>query len=267
MLGIETAHSPNAHDLNTAYWVTLAVAGALALALNGALIACLVRFRAARGSRPRRFRGHPRTQASVAGAFAVIAVALFVFGVVYTDRAKQVAHSGPAGLAGPLKIRAVGQQWIWRYEYPSPGGGSSSGGASAGGSTGTAAIGLQNFSTVFSYYELVVPVDTAVELTVASTDVAHRWWVPQLGGKVDALPGHMGHTWFRADQQGVYSGQSAGFSGASYAVMRTQVRVVSPEEYQAWLTRQAADIKSAQAYVQQRIAAAGPTGVAEAGAK
>jgi cytochrome c oxidase subunit 2 len=253
LLGLETAHSPNAEDISNAYRVMLVVAGALVVVINAALLAVLFRFRAARGKQPSRFRGRGRTQVRVAGVLGLGAVALFVFGVVYTEKAKDVEASGPAGLAGasPLKIRAVGQQWIWRYEYPT----TVSGAASSGATSGT-----QTFSDVFSYGELVVPVDTTVELDVDSTDVVHRWWVPSLGGKVDAVPGHLGHTWFKADHEGVYEGQSAGFSGASYAVMRTWVRVVSAAEYQAWVTQQAADIKAAQTAVQAQINSGGPPG-------
>lgn len=258
MLGPETAHSPNADDITAAYWVMLALAAVLVLAVNAALVFMLIRFRAARGTEPRRFRGRPRTQMRIAGVLGLGAIALFVLGVVYTERAQDVEASGPAGLtdANPLQIRAIGQQWIWRYEYPDTDSGSTSPVPTTG-----------SFADVFSYEELVVPVDTTIDLAVESTDVEHRWWVPSLGGKVDAEPGKVHHTWFKADEEGVYDGQSAGFSGASYAVMRTQVRVVGPEEYQAWVTQQGADIKAAQAAVQAQIASGGPPGQTAEGAK
>ncbi|MGZ5312957.1 MAG: cytochrome c oxidase subunit II [Solirubrobacterales bacterium] len=260
MLGPEAAHSPNAEDIAAAYWVMLALAAALVLAVNAALVVMLVRFRAARGTEPRRLRGRPRTQARIAAVLGVVAVALFVLGVVYTERAQDVEASGPAGLtdASPLQINAVGQQWIWRYEYPDTDSGASSQVSSTSGT----------FADVFSYEELVVPVDTTIDLAVESTDVEHRWWVPSLGGKIDAIPGQVNHTWFKADEEGVFDGQSAGFSGASYPAMRTKVRVVGPEEYQAWIAKQGADIKAAQAAVQEQIAAAGgPPGQPEGAPK
>ena len=127
-----------------------------------------------------------------------------------------------------LQVEACGQQWLWRYEYPD----------------GT-----------YSYYELVVPVDTAVILNLCSTDVVHRWWVPGLGGKFDAVPGESNRTWFKADEEGEYDGQSYAFSGAGYAVMRTRVRVVDVPTYQAWLEEQAAGIQEAQSFVQQATGA------------
>jgi cytochrome c oxidase subunit 2 len=235
-------HSPNADDINTLYWVMLVVGIILLLAINGALLALVMRFRSERGREPRRLVVRRPAQIGTAGAFAVLALVIFVIGVIETNDAKQVQASGPDGLqaasvttaqrglslpvgkTAPLEINACGQQWIWRYEYPD----------------GT-----------YSYYELVVPVDTAVILKLCSTDVVHRWWVPGLSGKFDATPGESNQTWFKADETGTFDGASYAFSGPSYAVMRTQVRVVDVPTYQAWLEQQAAGIQAAQTFVQQ----------------
>lgn len=247
MLGPETAHSPNAEDLNTLYWVMLIVGGALVLAINVALVALAVRYRARRGDEPRRLYSRRPAQTLVGGIFAGLAIVVFVLGVVVTENASEVDASGSEGLqaasqrtaqrsleppsgeaAEPLVVKASGQQWIWRYEYPD----------------GT-----------FSYYELVVPVDTAVVVELGSTDVVHRWSVPGLGGRFDAVPEQSNRTWFKADEVGSYEGASYQFSGASYAAMRTEVRVVTVEEYQAWLEQQATDIQEAQSFVQDVVAA------------
>lgn len=255
MLGPETAHSPNADDLNTLYWVMLIIGAALALAINVALVALAVRYRARRGEEPRRLQSRRPAQALVGGMFAGLAAVIFVLGVIVTDNASEVDASGSEGLqaasqrtaqrdlqppsgdaAEPLVIKASGQQWIWRYEYPD----------------GT-----------FSYYELVVPVDTAVVVQLASTDVVHRWSVPGLGGKFDAVPEQANQTWFKADEVGTYDGASYQFSGASYAAMRTEVRVVTVEEYQAWLEEQATGIQEAQSFVQDVVSAEPPLKRAE----
>ena len=239
-----SAHSPNADDLNTLYWVMLVIGILLLLAINGALLAVAMRFRSERGREPRRLKLRRPAQLATGGAFALLALVTFVLGVVVTHNAKQVEATGPDGLqssatfvaqrglslpavsakSAPLEIKACGQQWIWRYEYPD----------------GT-----------YSYYELVVPVDTAVVLHLCSTDVVHRWWVPGLSGKFDATPGESNNAWFKADQEGIYDGASYAFSGASYAVMRTRVRVVPVQEYMTWLQQQAAGIQDAQSFVQR----------------
>ena len=244
LLSPQSGHSPNADDLNTLYWVMLVLGVVLLIAINGALIALAMRFRRARGRQPRRLVVRRPAQIATAGAFAALALVTFVIGVVETNNAKQVEASGPDGLQAaslttaqrgltlptgdpaPLEIRTCGQQWIWRYEYPD----------------GT-----------YSYYELVVPVDTAVVVKLCSTDVVHRWWVPGLGGKFDATAGESNQTWFKADQEGIFDGASYAFSGASYAAMRTRVRVVDVPTYQAWLEQQAAGIREAQEFVQAAL--------------
>ena len=240
----QEGHSPNADDSIAAYWVMFVIGGVLIVAINAALIAAVVRFRARRGREPARTRAVRQIQPRVGIALALVAAAVFVIGVVSTTRVRDVEPSGPDGLtaastrtaqlgltaptgdAEPLRILVSGQQWLWRYEYPD----------------GT-----------FSYYEMVVPVDTTVLVTLDSTDVVHRWSVPGLGGKFDADPGRDNQTWFKADEEGVYEGQASTFSGAGYATMRARVRVVSVAEYEAWLEQQADDIAEAQGAVQARV--------------
>jgi cytochrome c oxidase subunit 2 len=244
LLGPHTAHSPNADDLNTLYWVMAIVGLILLVAINLALVGLVMRFRGERGRQPRRLVVRRPALFGVAGIFGTIVLVAFVLGIIETQNAKQVEASGPNGLqatssltaqrslslpatsasSAPLQIRACGQQWLWRYEYPD----------------GT-----------YSYYELVVPVDTTVVLHLCSTDVVHRWWVPGLSGKFDATPGESNSTWFKADQTGDFDGASYAFSGTSYAVMRTRVHVVDVPTYQAWLEQQSAGIQQAQSYVQQ----------------
>ena len=254
-LAPEDGASPNADDTTAIYWVMLIVAAVIVVAVNLALVVAVVRFRARRGREATRVRAGRRVHARVTALLAVVAIAIFVVGVIFTSQVRDVQPSGPEGLqaastrtaqlgvsppAGdgqPLSILVSGQQWLWRYEYPD----------------GT-----------FSYYELVVPVDTTVMLELDSTDVVHRWWVPALGGKFDATPGRDNQAWFKAEEEGVYEGRSAQFSGPGYATMRARVRVVSVPEYEAWLDQQKADIQEAQEAVQERVQQLGGASVAEA---
>ena len=129
----------------------------------------------------------------------------------------------------PLQIDAIAQQWLWRFEYP-------------GGSQG---------HRTFSYGELVVPVDTPVVLNITSTDVLHSWHVPALGGQVQATPGLISQTWFKADSVGLYSGSSTIFSGTSFPAMRSWVRVVTVPEYMAYVKDLTKNITAAQDIVHQ----------------
>jgi cytochrome c oxidase subunit II len=216
-------HSPGTDQIDTLLWIGFVAAAIVVVAINGALIYAARRYRGSRGAEPRQVRGGRGTQLRVGAALTVFAAIVFVLGIIYTEKAREVPRTGPAGLevahSEPLKIEATGQQWLWRYDYP---------------------------NQAFSYYKLVVPVDTAVELELVSTDVIHTWDVPDLAGKRDAVPGKQSQVVFRADEEGVYRGQSATFSGQAYAAMRTEVDVVSPERYKAFIERQKADIQAAQ---------------------
>jgi cytochrome c oxidase subunit 2 len=216
-------HSPGTDQIDTLLRIGFVAAAIVVVAINGALIYAVRRNRSERGAEPRQTRGARRTQFRVGALLTVFAAAILVVSLIYTDKAREVPASGPAGLASarskPLKIEVTGQQWLWRYDYP---------------------------NSAFSYYKLVVPVDTTVELSLVSTDVIHTWDVPQLAGKRDAVPGKTNHAVFRADEEGVYRGQGATFNGQAYAAMRTEVDVVSPKEYEEFISRQKTEIQAAQ---------------------
>ena len=246
----EDANSPAADEIRTTYWVMLVVIVALAVAGVGGLLAAYMRFRVRthRDPRqPRRLAAGRGTMGRVAGGLSVVALAIFIFGVVMNGRTND-AIAEEAG--EPVDIRVVGQQWLWRYEYPVQ----AEGGASEG------------IATVFSYNDLYVPVDTTVNLTFDSTDVLHRWFVPALGGQVQAVPGELTETSFIADEEGVYEGQSTQFSGTAYPAMRTRVHVLPRDEYDAYIEQLTADIRDAQSAVADEVSAEAASGATEGSA-
>ncbi len=205
-------------------WIGFVACAIVIVAINGALIYAIRRYRGDRGAEPRQVRSGRRTQLRVAaGAHRLRRRDPRAQPDLHRQGARDARPPAPPASASakstPLKIEATGQQWLWRYDYP---------------------------NEAFSYYKLVVPVDTTVELDLVSTDVIHTWDVPELAAKRDAVPGKTNHVVFRADEEGVYDGQSATFSGQAYAAMRTEVDVVSPEEYEAFLEQQKTDIQAAQ---------------------
>ncbi|HEU4944979.1 MAG TPA: cytochrome c oxidase subunit II [Solirubrobacterales bacterium] len=223
-------HSPGTDQIDTLLGIGFVAAAIVIVAINAGLIYALRRYRAGRGTEPRQVRGGRGVQLRAGAALAVFAAAVLILSIVFTERAREVPASGPDGLqvshSEPLKIKATGQQWLWRYDYP---------------------------NSAFSYYKLVVPVDTSVSLDLVSTDVIHTWDVPSLAGKRDAVPGKTNQVVFRADEEGVYKGQSATLSGQAYAAMRTEVEVVSPQEYEDFLEQQKSEIQAAQDRVVELI--------------
>jgi cytochrome c oxidase subunit 2 len=217
------AHSPGTDQIDTLLWIGTVAAAILIIALVGALLYVVRRYRGERGVEPRQLLGGRGLQFRVAGVLTVFAAVLFILGVVFTGNARERPSTGDAGLASlkgePLKIKATGQQWLWRYDYP---------------------------NGAFSYYKLVVPEDTAIELELVSTDVVHTWNVEELARKADAVPGKTNEVLFIADEPGAYDGDSATLSGQAYAAMRTEVEVVSPEEYEEFIEKQDEEIDAAE---------------------
>jgi cytochrome c oxidase subunit II len=216
-------HSPGTDQIDTLLKIGFVAATILVIAVNAALFFAVRRFRSERGSTPRQLLGGRGLQFRVGGLLTVFALLLFVLGVVFTGKARETPSTGSAGLASAkeesLKIKATGQQWLWRYDYP---------------------------NGAFSYYKLVVPVDTAVQLELLSTDVVHTWNVNDLAPKADAVPGKTHKVVFSADDEGVFEGDSSTLSGQAYAAMRTEVEVVSPDEYEEFVKTQLSEIEEAQ---------------------
>ena len=230
------AHSPNVDDANTAYWVMFVITTILGLAAIAGLVTAYMRFRVRthRDPRePRRLTAGRGVIARAAGGLGALALVLFVFGVVM-DTGSNDAVAGEGDSGEELTIDVAGQQWLWRFAYPSE---------------------REDIATVFSYNELVVPVDTTVNLQIDSTDVMHRWWIPELGGQVQAVPGEITETSFRADEEGTYGGRSTEFAGTGYPAARAWVTVVSQDDYDTYVDQLADDIAEAQAAVQEEVAA------------
>lgn len=216
-------HSPGTDQIDTLLWIGGVAATILIVAVAVALLYVVRRFRSERGAEPRQLLSGRRLQFRVGAVLTFFAALLFILGIVFTDKAREKPTTGDAGLASlesePLKIEATGQQWLWRYDYP---------------------------NGAFSYYKLVVPADTAIELELLSTDVVHTWNVAELARKADAVPGKTNRVLFTTDEEGAYEGDSATLSGQAYAAMRTEVDVVSPDEYEDFIETQKEDIDAAQ---------------------
>ncbi|MGI8727206.1 MAG: hypothetical protein ACR2K6_05935 [Solirubrobacterales bacterium] len=224
--------SSSATEITTTIVVAVVV---VTLAALGAIVAFVGAVRAG-GTEERRTRGTGSIQTKVAGGLGAAALALFILGVVATEAVRSTDEADASG-ATPLEIETSAQQWIYRYQYPIPEG-----------------VDIAPKPGVFSYYELVVPVETPITLRVNSIDVLHNWAVPALAQQIDINPGEVdGEVSFVADAEGVYEGRSHKFSGPGYASMRTRVRVVGQEEYTDWVEQQAAEIQEANAAVQERI--------------
>jgi cytochrome c oxidase subunit 2 len=139
--------------------------------------------------------------------------------------------------AASLTIKATGQQWYWDYEYVDQGKSFSSVilGDAADGYVQTVKPNQPRLLAVDN--ELVVPVDTTVRVQVTAdpTGVIHAFAVPSFGIKIDAVPGRLNETWFNARETGIYYGQCSELCGKDHAFMPIAVRVVTKEEFAAFM--------------------------------
>ena len=234
----ESGGSPNADNISTLYEITLYIAIVVFVGVEGTLLWSLFRYRARRGGpEPAQIRGNTPLEIGWTVGAALILDLLTVVTFLYIGDIQDPPAGGPAGLqqAAGVKLASVdqppapgdetlniavnGQQYIWRYDYTGYGD-----------------------DQLFSYYDLVVPINTTVTLNITSSDVAHSWWIPELGGKADAVPGHTNHTWFKISKPGEYGGQCAELCGANHADMGARVRALPVDEYEEWAERQRAAI-------------------------
>jgi cytochrome c oxidase subunit II len=204
--------SPNAANIRDMYWLVLGITGGIFVLVEGALILFVVRYRS-RG-RPRevegpQVRGHTNLElAWTAGPVVLLAIiAGFVFykvsGIENTSGIPRAQGATPVE-----QIRIEGHQYYWEFRYPD------------------GAIAVDH---------LRLPYNRVVRLQIVGHDVNHSWWVPALGGKLDAIPGKTNYTSVRATRLGTFRGQCAEFCGIQHAAMIAEVEVLPQTEYDAWV--------------------------------
>ncbi len=145
-----------------------------------------------------------------------------------------------------LVIKATGNQWYWSYEYPDQGGMSfdalllrdDDSNPVKGPNGEPRLLAVDNY--------VVVPVNKNVEILVTASDVIHNWTIPAFGVKLDAVPGRVMRTWFRADKVGTYYGQCSELCGKDHAYMPIGVKVMSQTDYNAWLVKAKKEYASAE---------------------
>jgi cytochrome c oxidase subunit 2 len=202
-----TPYSPNAHRINDTYYVVAIFTGLIFLIVEGALIAFVIKYR--NGGRPRdadgaQVHGHTRLEL-IWTVIPVIIIAIIGTFVFY----KLPGITGPpANAASPLKVDVDAHQFYWQFTYPN---------------------GARSIDTVH------LPVGRVVELTIRTQDVNHSWWIPELGGKTDAIAGKINDTWYQPEKTGVFVGQCAELCGTFHERMLARAVVEEQQAYDAFV--------------------------------
>jgi cytochrome c oxidase subunit II len=235
----ESGGSSNANQIDSLYKITLVVALIVFVAVEAGLLYALIKFRWRKGAVAAQIRGNTRLEIgwTVGAAVVLLALAILTFaklgsiqdpsnssaggdklassdGLLYASSERKLPPDGKS-----LNIHVIGRQYIWQYVYPG-------------------ANEPDGLGAPYSYEEMVVPTKTTVTLDIVSADVVHSWWVPQLGGKFQAVPGYHNYTWFKIEKPGVYKGQCAILCGRGHARMVATVKAVPPAQFDEWLAYQ-----------------------------
>lgn len=227
----DVTHTPNMLDPqgpiglkeSDLFWIILIISTAVFVIVIAVLVYAIIRFRA-RPNSPEPTQIHGNTKIEIAWTIAPsIVLALVLIATITTMFQIQQPQS-----SNTITVNAIGHQWWWEFQYD---------------------------NGVVTADEMWIPTGTVVHINLKSNNVIHSFWVPQLGGKTDVIPGHDNSMWLQADNAGWYRGECAEFCGTQHAHMDFLVHAVSPSDYQTWVS-------------QQQQTAAQPTDtLAQAGAK
>ncbi|MDH5824799.1 cytochrome c oxidase subunit II [Luteimonas sp. RD2P54] len=194
---------PAAAQVAQTWWLMLGAAAAI-----WALVLALLLYALLRGQNTRALA---RPQRLIVGGGLVLPAlalaALLVYGTVTSGRVTGL------GAEVDAVVEVEARRWQWRFRY----------------------LGTDGSLRATSVDELALPRGQMVEFHVSSVDVIHSFWIPRLGGKIDAIPGRVNRLRLRADRAGPMRGQCAEFCGLEHAHMDFAVRVLEPDDWSAWL--------------------------------
>jgi cytochrome c oxidase subunit 2 len=249
----ESAGSPNADGIRTLYILIALLGLVIFIGVEGLLIYSMFKFRARKGQVAAQIHGNTQLEIGWTVGAAAILIFITVFTFLLLDDIKNPAASqidaegnpvaanalyaatdqpAPPEGSTSMNITVVGEQYAWSFFYPQE----------------------EGQDRVYSYNDMYVPVGMTITLDVRSKDVAHSWWIPPLGGKMDAIPGYTNKLWFRipldaipeGQDRVVYRGQCAELCGRNHADMLARVIALPYDQWKAWYDRKADELQQAK---------------------
>ncbi len=206
--------SPNAERIHDTWIFVSVFIAAIFVLVEVLLVTFIWRYRR---QRRERFEDGPQihgaTSIELMWTIAPVVILFLIGGFVFY-KLPGIADVPSANASGDdrLEVRVTGRQYYWQYEYP-------------------------NGAVAIDTLRAPVGVPVRLEVTAPGEDVIHSWWIPALGGKIDAIPGVTNETWFQADRPGTYDGQCAELCGLEHANMLASVEVLPAAEFAAWLAQ------------------------------
>lgn len=263
-LGFQASITEVMDDITWFNNFTLVIITVITLFVLALLVICMVRFSAKNNPVPSRTSHNTMIEVvwTVAPILILVVIAIPSFRLLY----KQLEIP-----EYEMTVKATGYQWYWGYEYTDENmnelyfdsymvGDATDAQADLEVRTEFAqerGLSLGDVPRLLAVdYEMVVPVDTTVRLQVTAADVIHAFAMPSMGLKIDAIPGRLNETWFRAREEGIYYGQCSELCGVLHAFMPLAIRVVSKEQYEQWAVAAQDDIDAANEQLLASIAEA-----------
>lgn len=188
------------------FWIIFAIATFVFVAVTSALLYSVIRFRA-RPNSPEPRQVHGNTTIEIIWT-VVPSIVLFI--VLAVTISTMFALAQPSNERA-ITIRVLGHQWWWEFQYPN--------------------------EKITTADEIHVPLNTVVRVELQSDNVIHSFWIPQLTGKTDVIPGRTNTMWFKATAPGTYRGECAEFCGTQHAHMNFVVVAEPMDKYQAWVAQ------------------------------
>ncbi len=206
--GLFASYSPGARSINSLFLLYLVVAGFIVALIVGLVVTEAIRFRASkRPGIPKQIKGNKNLEIAWTAIPFVIVSVLFALSLE-----AMINIDSPSRTGRKPDIIVVAHQWWWELSYPD--------------------------YHVVTANELHIPVGKKLLMEVTSADVIHDWSVPELGRKVDAIPGKTNYLWIQADKAGVYPGTCNEYCGAEHAWMLIKVIAQPENQFEAWIKSQ-----------------------------
>lgn len=215
---VNSPAGPIAREIQPLYWFLFFFAIVVLAIVDGGLIYAGIKFRERPGHTAKQFHGHNMLELS----WTVIPTIMVIgFSVLSFQR---LLYINDVNTDAAMTIKAEGRQWAWVVTYPDE-----------------AMFQTARSGPLQVGEEVNIPVGTKVRIELTASDVIHSFFVPRLGGKMDAVPGRTTYMWIQADRPGTYKGQCAEFCGDGHADMLIVVVAHPREEYAAWAQREIED--------------------------
>jgi len=228
--------SPATKDIFELHMLTASVGAVIMAIVTAVVVYALWKFRKSTG-----YEADQNFHRGWFGKWAWLVVPIVVLGIDLSiaGKATQTFDLIESYDEPDLTLKITGSQWKWTYDYMDDG--------------VTVVSNLKKLEPTDELYlrdvdnPIVLPVGKRIRLLHTAKDVLHSWWVPQLAGKKDAIPGYINETWTKIEKEGTYRGQCAENCGTGHAFMPIVVQAVSPEKFEEWIAGKKLEVAQAAA--------------------